>query len=247
MKLLKKLWAWLKAGKKVEVPVEKPVEVPKQNPPAKADKLLWVPWAIQPKRKMPTSWEYANGYPVGAIIHFTAGRDKTEEDALGSYDWGCDQGYTFFVIGPTGKLYQGFPLNRGGSHAGTSSYPGLGTSVSSKLVGIEVCNVGKLDDNGKSWFGVRYPESEIRTLTDESWDCPAGKYKKCTPEQEASLIKLLKWLKENNPSVFNYDYVLAHSEVAGKKTLGYWRKPDIGGSFSMSIADLRKKLKEKSI
>lgn len=226
MKWLKKLWAWLKAGKKVEVPVERPVEVPKKNPPAKADKLLWVPWAIQPKRKMPTSWEYANGYPVGAIIHFTAGRDKTEEDALGSYDWGCDQGYTFFVIGPTGKLYQGFPLNRAGSHAGSSSWPGLGSGVSSKLVGIEIACAGKLDSSGKSWFGVKYDKDEIR-----------DGYKKYTPEQEETLIKLLVWLKKNNPDVFNVEYILGHDEVAPG------RKNDPGHALSMGMNGLREQIK----
>lgn len=255
MKWLRKLWAWIESKKSPappkpapsfphetvpEVP-STPVESPKGN------KDLWVPWAIQPKRKMGTSFTYPKNYPHGAIVHFVAGRDKTEQDAIDSYEWGCDNGFTFFVIGPTGVLYQGFPLNKGGSHAGKSSYPGLGSSVSSKLVGIEISCAGMLDENGKSWFGVKYPENEIRTLKDESWNCPAGKYKKLTKEQEDTLIKLLKWLKNNCPDVFDYDYVLGHSEVSGKKSLGYWRKNDVGGSLSMPMSLLREKLKNGTI
>lgn len=228
MKWLKKLWNWLKANKTVENPVEKPIEVtkPKEETDVKSDKLLWVPWAVRPSRKMPTSWEYADGYPKGAIIHFTAGRDKTEADALGSYDWGCDQGYTFFVIGPTGVLYQGFPLNRGGSHAGSSSWPGLGSGVSSKLVGIEIACAGKLDSSNKSWFGVKYDADEVR-----------NGFKKYTSEQEETLIKLLVWLKKNCPEVFDVQYILGHDEVSPG------RKNDPGHSLSMGMDGLREKIK----
>jgi N-acetyl-anhydromuramyl-L-alanine amidase AmpD len=104
-----------------------------------------------------------------------------------------------------------------------------------------------LDENNKSWFGVTYPDSEVRILKDESWDCPAGKYKKLTEKQEETLVKLLKWLKQNCPDVFDYNYVLGHSEVSGKKTLGYWRKNDVGGSLSMPMRELRDKLQNNLI
>ena len=231
MKWLRKLWAWIESKKSTTPPVPTPSfphETVPTTPEKTSEKALWVPWAIQPKRKMNTSWEYANGYPVGAIIHFTAGRDKTEEDALGSYNWGCDQGYTFFVIGPTGKLYQGFPLNRAGSHAGSSYWPGLGSGVSSKLVGIEVACAGKLDNRGKSWFGVTYPQDEIR-----------NGFKKYTPEQEETLIKLLVWLKKNCPDVFDVQYILGHDEVSPG------RKNDPGSSLSMTMDELRALIKTK--
>lgn len=207
-------------------------------------KALWYPKAVIPKRKMIGNGEYAQGYPQGAIVHFTAGQDRKEQDALDTYAWGCDEGYVFFVIGPTGVVYQGFPLNVRGSHAGTSSWPGLGDSVSKYLVGIEVACAGELED-GKSWFGVHYPEEQIRFVTEEqlSGEGPTGHYKKFTEAQEKSLIELLLWLKRNNPDVFNLDYVLSHSEVAGKKTLGYWRKTDVSGALSMTMEKLREYLK----
>lgn len=230
MKWLRKLWTWIESLKspKVEppepsVPVE---EVVTETPTPIGKKELWVPWAIRPKRAMGTSFTYPKEYPHGAIVHFTAGRDKTEQDALDSYNWGCDEGYVFFVIGPTGKLYQGFPLNKGGAHAGASSWPGLGTGVSAKLVGIEIACAGKLDSRGKSWFGVTYPSEQIR-----------NGFKKYTPEQEETLIKLLVWLKKNCPEVFDVQYILGHDEVSPG------RKNDPGSSLSMTMPELREKIK----
>jgi len=205
-------------------------------------KALWYPKAVIQKRKMIGNGEYTQGYPQGAIVHFTAGQDRTEQDAIDTYDWGCDEGYVFFVIGPTGVVYQGFPLNIRGSHAGTSNWPGLGDSVSKYLVGIEVACAGELED-GKSWFGVHYPEEQIRFVEEKEWECPTGHYKKYTGAQEKSLIELILWLKRNNPDVFNLDYVLAHHEVAGKKGIGYWRKTDCGGSLSMPMTKFREYLK----
>lgn len=205
------------------------------------DKKLWYPGSILPKRVMKPKISYANGYPLGAVIHFTAGRDKTEQDALDTHFWGCDEGYVFFVIGPTGKVYQSFPLDKGGSHAGESKWPGLGSSVSSKLVGIEIACAGELSSAGKSWFGVTYPRDEMRYV-DESYGSSEGWYKRFTKEQEYALIDLLVWLKKNNPDVFNVEYILGHHEVSGKKGIGYQRKSDPGGSLSMTMDQLRQKI-----
>lgn len=236
MKWLRKLWSWIESLKSPTPPEPTPSfphetvpetpSTPVESP--KGNKDLWVPWAVRPSRSMPTSFTYPKGYPHGAIVHFTAGRDKTEQEALDSYNWGCDEGYTFFVIGPTGKLYQGFPLNKGGAHAGQSYWPGLGSRVSSKLVGIEVACAGKLDSRGKSWFGVTYPQDEIR-----------NGFKKYTPEQEETLIKLLVWLKKNCPDVFDVQYILGHDEVSPG------RKNDPGSSLSMTMNELRALIKTK--
>lgn len=238
MKWLRKLWAWIESLKSPTPPEPTPgfpheavpeiPSAPVESP--KGNKDLWVPWAIRPSRSMSTSFTYPKGYPHGAIVHFTAGRDKTEQEALDSYNWGCDSGFTFFVIGPTGKLYQGFPLNKGGAHAGASYWPGLGSGVSSKLVGIEVACAGKLDNRGKSWFGVTYPQDEIR-----------NGFKKYTPQQEETLIKLLVWLKKNCPDVFDVQYILGHDECA----VPAGRKNDPGSSLSMTMDELRALIKTK--
>lgn len=193
---------------------------------------------------MRTRGGYADGYPRGAVVHFTAGRDQTEQQARNSIDNGRENGYAFFVIGPDGEVYQACPLDQWGYHAGESNWPGLGSGVSSRLVGIEIANAGKLTDDCKSWFGVQYPAAETRKVT-AAYGCPAGVYKKYTPKQEIALIQLLIWLKANNPGVFNFAYVLGHHEVAGKKGLGWWRKNDPGGALSMTMDQLRQSLTDR--
>lgn len=102
--------------------------------------------------RMTTQGSYAGGFPRGAIVHFTAGGPSGQGTAEG----GIRNKFCFFVIAPNGDVYQNFDLDRWGSHAGVSSYPGLGTRVSQYLVGIEVCNAGKLrqmDENTfRPWF-----------------------------------------------------------------------------------------------
>lgn len=219
------------------------------NRPSKsavAANLKWCPLAQIVVPHMPTKGEYADGYPRGAVVHFTAGRDDSEQQAQNTIAWGREQGYCYFVIGPNGTIYQSFPLDRWGYHAGESAWPGLGSSVSSKLVGIEVCCAGKLDEGNKSWFGTTYPSNEVRKVTESKYACPTGSYRKFTAEQEASLGQLLIWLKHNNPAVFSLDLVLGHHEVSGMRGIGKWRKNDPGGSLSMPMESLRDELKRSA-
>lgn len=208
-------------------------------------KLLWCPFAQIVKPEMKTNGKYVKGYPEGCVIHFTAGQDSTEEDALGSLEYGRKMGYAFFVIGPTGVIYQSHPLDSWGSHAGESIYQNLGTSVSKKLVGIEVACAGTLENTPKglvSWFGKFYNPSDTREIPQDNANQCRGIYKKFTQSQEESLRNLIIWLKKNNPEVFRLDYVLGHDSVSGRGALGRWRKVDPGGSLSMTIPEYQKKL-----
>lgn len=252
IKMLMKILNWLKEMLKKNQPSQ---ESPKEKEPLKskpkmAEKLLYYPKASIPKKGMNGSGNYEHGYPQGAVVHFTAGRDEKITDAMDSYEWGRGEGYVFFVIGIDGTVIQGFPLNVRGAHAGTSSWPGLGDGVSKHLVGIEICCAGNLEkvSTGKyvSGFKKYYTEDQVRYVTEEEYGCPTGYYKKFTPEQEASLIELLKWLRNNNPDVFKTEYILAHHEVAGKKGIGYFRKPDCGGSLSMTMSQLRKLIEDET-
>lgn len=243
----------------VDIPIEyikrkifKPKPYPKEGESVPIEQRpiedgLWCPFATITDFRMNTQGFYPKKYPQGAIVHFTAGWDRDERDALNSQKYGAEQGYGFFMIGPTGKIYQSATLNRYAWHAGESKWPGLGSNVSRYLVGIEIANAGTLTKKGDkfvSWFGNEYLEQQVRYSkgTDEH---PAGYYRKYTPEQEASLIKLLLWLKKNNPDVFSFDYVLGHSEVSGMKGLGRWRKSDPGAALSVSMAELRNMLKRE--
>jgi N-acetyl-anhydromuramyl-L-alanine amidase AmpD len=201
---------------------------------------MWCPLAEAVTPHMRTRGKYADRYPRGAVVHYTAGHDRSEEDARASLSFGREQGYCFFVIGPTGRIYQSFPLDEWGYHAGESAWLGLGTNVSSKLVGIEVACAGLLDADRKSWFGTTYLQSETRRLAASSGHGgPAGTYRSFRAQQEEALIGLLRWLKSNNPAVFDCRNVLGHHEVSGELGIGRWRKQDPGGALSMPMDQLR--------
>lgn len=217
-------------------PQTKPNVEHEPPPPRREGPALWYPKAQITGPQMPTQGTYPKGYPEGAVIHFTAGRCDTEADALGSLNWGMQEGYTFFVIGPTGKVYQRFPLNRWGYHAGKSHWPTLGSSVSNRLVGIEVACAGKVDNNGKAWFGQKFSAERLR-FADKSFGSEVGYYVKYTEQQERALQELLLWLHNNNPQVFSFDYVLAHHEISPG------RKNDCGGSLSLPMPQYRKHLR----
>lgn len=207
-------------------PSKEPME-----PSASSQKLLWVPFAKTNFPKSRTRGTYANGYPKGAIVHFTSGRRTGVDEGIAEQ---VRNGYTYFVISADGEIAQNFPLDSWGYHAGDSSYSGLNGTVSDELVGIEVQCGGKLEPNGKTWFGTT--PSSIRNIPHKVANQEAGNYETYTPEQEASLERLIRWLKSNNPTAFDFKFVLGHDEVSPG------RKNDPGGSLSMTMPDFRKKL-----
>lgn len=184
-----------------------------------------------------TQGSFRKGYPEGLIVHFTAGQCDDESDMVGTIQWGKGEGYAFWGIGPTGKLYETHKLDRWGHHAGSSSWPSLGSSVSKYLLGVEIASAGRVSSDGVSWFNKKYPASKLRTVTAKH-NVQSGTYVKYTPEQEDALIELCLWLKRNNPDVFSFDLVLGHDEVAPS------RKNDPGGALSMTMPEFRAHLKK---
>jgi hypothetical protein len=204
-----------------------------------AQKMLWCPFAQTNFEKAKTKGNYRRGYPEGAIVHFTAGRHRSLADEMSHQ---IKNNFTYFVIDAEGNIAQNFPLDSWGNHAGISRWQGLGDSVSSKLVGIEVQNGGKLKRVGnawKTWFDLTIPPGDTRTIAkDTENQQQAGTYQKYTAAQEEALFRLLRWLKSNNPEVFSNDLVLGHDEVSGPQGIGYWRKNDPGGALSMTMQAL---------
>lgn len=230
-----KRW-WYNRAPTSHVPPEVPTDPVKPEPqtPMIGNGELWYPKAVKGSG-MKKQGEYRKGYPEGAVVHFTAGRCDTEREAQDSLQWGVDSGYTFFVIGPTGVVYQNFPLSHWGHHAGASSHPELGSSVSKYLVGIEVACAGRVDSNGKAWFNKIYAPERLRTVTAGA-NRQAGTYVKYTEAQEDALVELLVWLKKNNPQIFRTDLILGHDEVSPG------RKNDPGGSLSVTMPQLRRNI-----
>ncbi|MBC3873632.1 N-acetylmuramoyl-L-alanine amidase [Undibacterium flavidum] len=217
-------------------------------------KKLWYPDAImRTDLKRPAKGEYPKGYPLGAIVHFTAGQySKGVENAINSI---ADSPYFFCCIGTDGKFVQANPLNQWGYHAGESAWVIEGekrNGVSNYLVGIEITNPGRLDlHNGKYftyWDKKKtrpIDPSDVRIIDKDTDNILAGAYLPYTKAQEEALIEFLLWAKANNPTVFNFDYVLGHDEVAGPKGIGRWRKNDPGGALSVTMTDFRQRLKDE--
>jgi N-acetyl-anhydromuramyl-L-alanine amidase AmpD len=215
-----------------------------------ADQKLWYPNAER-GLAMPTRGAYPGGWPSGAIVHFTAGRcDRGDPDAEATIRYGSSQQHCYFCISRSGKVYQTAPLNRWGSHAGQSSYPGLGSSVSSKVVGIEICNAGQVKKGVRGyepWWNKPgdpknsyYTDAEVRHVERKDNILSVGTYHCYTPKQEASLVELLLWLHAARPDIFKLDFVLGHDEVSPR------RKDDPGGSLSMTMPELRALLKARA-
>jgi len=200
-------------------------------------KFLRCPLAIQDYRniQMKSRGKYKNGYPQGAIVHFTAG-----SSAESSLEWGVKSGFLFFVIARDGRIFQNFDLNTHGYHAGKSYWPHLGSSVSSKLVGIEMAAAGRLEKHSDGWYSYFGKKIEhIRTVSQKRYTQETtGTYEAFQTAQEQSLLNLLIWLKRNNPEVFNCDYILGHDEVSPG------RKNDPGGALSMGMPNLRKQIND---
>ena len=230
-----RIW-WYNRGKTYTPPSTSP-EVPEPQVPHIGNQSAWYPKAVK-GTGMKVQGPYRKGSPEGAVVHFTAGQCDTEQHAKDTLSWGIGEGYAFFVIGPTGVVYQNFPLSHWGHHAGTSSHPELGSSLSKYLVGIEVACAGMVDSNGKAWFGKTFSADRLRKSAKNA-NIQAGTYVKYTEAQEAALVELLVWLKKNDPSVFQVKYILGHDEIAPS------RKDDPGASLSMTMPELRNLISSK--
>jgi tetratricopeptide (TPR) repeat protein len=182
-------------------------------------------------------------------VHFTSGRCvRGDADAEATMKYGAEQGHFYLCISTTGKVYQPGLLSRWGSHAGVSSWPSLVSGVSKYLVGIEICNAGRVkhtDQGFEPWWNkpgaaanTYFKPEEVRAVTKQDNILSPGTFHRYTPQQEASLIELLLWLHAQQPDVFSLDLVLGHDEVSPN------RKDDPGGSLSATMPSLRKLLKQ---
>lgn len=206
-------------------------------------------------KKMRVRGTYGQGFPIGAIIHSTDGRPN---DGAASTAFAIRENeYAYFVIGRGGKVFQSFSLTQWGEHAGPTLHPVLGSSLSKKLVGIEIVSAGKLkkisDNKFRPWYNedARKPQDDFTADEVRFRDTigqpstvgyqTAGHYHKFTEEQETALIRLLKWLNQQKPDVFKFENVLGHDEV-GFKEGQYGRKTDPGACLSMTMVQLRQHL-----
>lgn len=228
------------------VPDPAPQVPSEERPNANKDvgkKLLYYPIALKEGlTPMKTNGEYRKAYPEGLVVHWTSGHwDGSIKDQVANAS-----PYCYFVIDNKGQVAQAFPLNRWGSHAGSSYYKPLGSDVSKFLVGCEVMCAGDLTKKGDrymSWFNREVPADQV-VFSAKRENIHEGYYQKYTKEQFDSLVGLCLWLKANNPDVFSFDNVVGHDEIAPT------RKSDPGASLVnsttnaiMTISEFREFLK----
>ena len=205
-----------------------------------ATKPTTPPFAKVLKQRMKVRGTYAKGWPRGAIVHFTAGRDGAEKTING----GIKDGYTYWCIQKDGALFCAHDADKWGYHAGASAWDKwiksihyfLSGSVSDDLIGIEINAAGKVTKIApgryQTWFKQIIGEASVR-FTEGKDNQERGYYEKYTPAQEHTLVETLMWLKEQAPDVFSFDFVLGHDEVAPK------RKNDPGAALSMTMPQFR--------
>ena len=218
-----------------------PVTLPKR--PA-----LWYPRAFHSATvDMPTKGKYPKGFPEGLVVHYSSGHYKDPGAAVNLTAWGAKQGYTYMAMNQDGTLVQDHPLDEWGQHCGISAWPRLGSSLSNRLLGLEIVNAGRVarqeNGEGKTWFGTTVPATEIREIQVARYagEVP-GWYHAYTPEQERALVELCLWLKAQAPDIFQFENVMGHDElryVAGHPG----DKQDPGGSHSLGMPKLREQLK----
>lgn len=197
-------------------------------------KLAWIPWAEDWYPRHAKRWAYPNGFPEGAIIHYTAGGSIESSMSQGNKD-----GYTFLGIGRDGTVYQSHPLTHGGHHCGTWHHR--------TRVGIEMASAGLVASDGpgfKSWFGSKIEARDVRRIASRDANRYPGHYHMYTEPQESALIELLMWLKAQAPDIFDFDKVIGHDEAC-EQTGTPGRKQDPGGALSFTMPRFREFLKEE--
>ena len=181
----------------------------------------WFPFATK-AGTIKTSWKYPKDWPEGAIIHFTVSSNASSPlETLKRDNFPC------LVIDKDGTLYQPFPINEGGPHCGTKEHR--------TCIGIELVSAGlvtKVETKFKTAFNSFLLESDVRYVHKQD-NMKEGWYEKYTRAQESTLLRVLLWLKAEEPSIFDLNKVKGHDEVAPL------RKSDPGGSLSMSMLEYR--------
>jgi len=197
---------------------------------------LWYPGAAQ-SSKMKTQGKYPMEYPEGAVVHYNAGRFEPQ----GFLDYMRSKWYVTFLIDREGHIWQDFPLDEWGHHAGKSRWKNIDVTVNNRFVGIEVMSAGllKRDEKTKkyrSWWGDPFPLEEVRCSYDDM-NIASGCYHRFTATQVDQLMKLIVWLEKNGQGIFKLENVVGHDEVSPG------RKSDPGAAMPYTMPHFRKHLK----
>lgn len=169
-------------------------------------------------------------WPETYVVHFTAGwQNQKGRDFMSSF---LKRGLCCDFLDENGQIFQQRDGNRGGYHAGKSSFKGR-SSVSRFAPGLEIACGGKLEENdGKlfTWFKKEVKPENARFVTRQGGYVHTGWYEKFTEKQEQELARFLAWQMK-----MGVKYIVGHDEIAPD------RKNDPGGSLSMPLAQFVEK------
>ena len=183
----------------------------------------WIPWA-EDAPSGSKQGTYANGYPKGIVLHWTAGH---RDGLKAGNDLMRDTGMLYLLADKDGNIAQSDSLAYHGYHAGKSSHPNCSGYVSDEFCGLEVQAAGTLTKKGDkfySWFNTEIPAAEVM-YSKTRGNIDAGYYHVLTEAQMLATRKLCCWLYLNNPRVFKIENITSHDEVSPG------RKPDMGASM----------------
>lgn len=177
-------------------------------------------------------------WPEGVVIHYPVWtQDPRRVDDLARMRE--NNGHTYLIMDGAGQLWQDNEMTEWGWHAGRSRWPGVtGNIISCRLLGIEVCSWGKLNNSrvdtdtdpwGNEIQNTRYGKKIF------SENVPAGTYQAFTVEQLKTLTEFILWAHLCKPEIFKIRNVVGHSEVA----IPAGRKPDPGWAMPVPMHDYR--------
>jgi len=196
----------------------------------------WIPWAKDCKGGSKRG-TYADGYPRGIVLHWTAGHRNGIE---AGNQLMRNTGMLYLIGDKDGNIGQCDSLAYWGYHAGRSSHPRCNGGVSDEFCGLELQAAGTLTKKGDkfySWFNTEIPAEEVM-FSETRGNIDRGFYHAFTEEQVLATRKLCCWLHLNNPDVFKIDNITSHDEISpGRKT-------DIGASMvvdgkALTISEFR--------
>jgi len=169
----------------------------------------------------------------GATVHYTADRSlpRVINDGIST-----GIGY-HLTIDRDGSVHQNCWLDKAVAHAGDATWNGVSPNrhhVAVALLSWGILEVDRFTGQKKTWTGIVLPDAEIAerpALNGQMcwWD-------KATPEQEASIVLVLRWLM--TAGKFPALNVCGHDECAIPKG----RKSDPGGVLAAGMHGLRAKL-----
>lgn len=175
------------------------------------------------------NYRTGSGRAKGLVVHYTVSGDSP----IGVARYMASKGLGCLTMGHDGVIW--YPKNwdwnkQWDDHAGKSEWKGV-TSLSRYCYGLEMCNWGKLND-------VTKPKANhVRNVPKDKDNMKAGDYESFTYEQEVSLKNFILWQLDTNPD-FDIEWVVGHDEIAPA------RKSDPGGSLTVTMPELREKIKE---